>query len=617
MTWTFEGIKAEIKTRLSLLSNWSNTLYHGVYERIIDVIAYIIEKVVYVAEFYYRESTWSTAQRIESLARECELLSYNYHRKIGAYGNIIISSDPSFSDSNINALNDTSIPRWSLFTNEAGTINAYCTATTIYYRNAEGNQEVPVREGIPRSYLYAAEGIADEIIKLYPTDVTYGIDNEEVDVYIAEADGTILYEVTILNNLYFTDDLENYYCTVKNVPDFSYVEIKFGDGIYTPRLSSGQYVLIKYAETLGDQGNIQSADTITVISSTLTDTYGTDVTNSLYVTNEEEISDGSDFESIESIRNNAPNLFQSGYRAGCKDDWSSIINAISYIYKSIVWTVEDTGGSTLISAQNTVYVTAVTTDGNNVTDSQKTDIELNYLDEEKSPTESITWQDLEKIYAFFDVTAKINTSTSDVIDTQIKDALSAQYVTGNTNFQTNIYESNYNGVINTVSDIAYHVTDLYHMEKNVAKTNTDQEILVSYTGDDTSGLDDQVWLVEDSMRLYIKQKISNGWTSIKQIGASSGTLFYSTMPSSFTITGGTVNYTYNQYSYILTSASGTIDVLDDVQNPGTSDPDGYILYLTYQTQDGNGLNNNCIRLPQRYQITDVDEDFVMTSISYI
>jgi len=48
MTFDFQGIKSELKTELSLLSNWSTTLYYGVYERILDVIAYAFNKDVYL-----------------------------------------------------------------------------------------------------------------------------------------------------------------------------------------------------------------------------------------------------------------------------------------------------------------------------------------------------------------------------------------------------------------------------------------------------------------------------------------------------------------------------------------------------------------------------------------
>jgi hypothetical protein len=613
MLWTFDNIKTEMKDRLSLLSNWANTLYYGVYERIIDVIAYIIDKLIYIIEFYYRESSWSLAQRFESLATRCLLLSYNYHRKIGAVGNLLLSSDSNFSSSYVNTLNDVSVSRWTHFKNTTGTSNVFCTETTNYVRNTIGNQTIPVKEGIPRSYLYAAQGIANEVISLFPTNVTYGIDNDDVDVFITQSDGTILYEVTVADNLYYIDDLTAYYCTVKNVPDFSKVLITFGDGVYAPKLSAGQYVLIKYADTLGDQGNIQSLNVINTIESTLYDVYGTDVTSQLYVKNNEAISDGLDFEDIESVRNNAPALFQAGFRCGSLADWKSIIDNVSYVYNSALWTINDVGGSTLASELNTVYITGVSNSGDDLTLAQQTDIELNYLREKKSPTETITWQALEKVYAFFDVNAKINNLTSDVVTTQIKDAVDAEYGTLNTNFQTNIYESAYNSVINSVPTIVYHNTDLYHMEKNVPKTATNETIIPSYVGTDTAVLEDQVFLTSNSIKIWYKQKLANAWSTIKQIGASSGTIIYSYMPSSFTITGGTINYANNQYSYTI-AGSGLVP---DIPNPGSTDPDGYLLYLSYQTKDGNGLMNNCIRLPKKYQITDVDEDFVFTTISYI
>lgn len=617
MDWTYDGIKTALKDRLSLLSNWANTLYYGVYERILDVIAYITNRLIYIIQFYYRESSWTQAQKIESLARECVLLSYNYHRKIGAIGSIILSSDPLFSPSYLNVLNDTPIPRWTLFQDVTGTVNVYCTETYLYLKNAAGNQIIPVKEGIPRSYLYTAQGVSDEVIHLYPTDLVYGIDNDELDVYIAEADGTILYEVNQVDNLYFIDDLINYYCTVKNVPDFSSVEITFGDGIRSPKLNVGQYVLIKYADTLGDQGNVQSTGVITVISSTIEDVYGTDVTSLLYVNNIESISDGVDFEDIESIRNNAPNLFQAGYRAGTLIDWETIINNIPFVYRCALWTVEDLGGSSLISEQNTVYIAGISTSGDELTLTQQTDIELDYLRERKSPTEIIAWQDLEKIYAFFIVDAKINNLTSDIVTLKIKNALREVYATINVDFQTNVYESAYNGVINTVPEIVYHYTDLYHMQKDVAKTAVSETIYPSYTGIETPTLSDQVWLTNNSMKLWIKQKISNAWSDVKQIGATSGTVIYSTMPSSFTITGGAINYSYNSYSYVITSTSGTFNIMSKTQNPGALNPDGYILYLSYQTKDGYGLMTNCIRMPRKYQITDIDDEFILTTINFV
>jgi len=617
VTWDFDGIKQEIKDRLSLLSNWTNTLYYGAYDRIIDIIAYIINKLVNVIFFYYRESTWTTATLLDTLIRECELLSYSYHRRKGAVGEIIISSDPTFNISYSNSLKTVVIPRWSLFTNTAVTSNVYCTDETTYIKNYIGNKSIPVKEGIPRTYLYTAEGITDEVIYLAPSDVTYGIDNDEINIYMAEADGTILSEVSIEDNLYFLNDLVNYYCTVKNVPDFSTVNITFGDGIKSSKLNVGQYVLIKYAETLGDQGNIQSSGEITEISSTLYDSDGTDVTDLLYVTNEESISDGSDYEDIESIRNNAPNLFQTGYRLGSIGDWQTTIDSISYVNKAAVWTVEDVGGSTVISEQNTVYVTAVSSTGDDLTTAQQTEIEIDYLKEKKSPTETVTWNPLEKIYTAFDVSAKISNLTTAEMITNIKDAISDAYGVLNVGFQENIYESAYIKTISDIPNIVYHNTTLDNMEKNISKNSSNVEILPSYLSSDTIIEEDQVLLVSETMKLWIKEKMSSVWGSVRQIGREISGVIQNLIPSSFTITGGTVNLLANTYNFNITSATGSGVIDTGTRNPGTNDPNGYLLYLTYQTKDGNDTNQNCIRLPRRYQITDVDEDFITTSLTYI
>lgn len=617
MDWSFDGIKTYLKDKLSAMSNWTNTLYYGVYERLIDLIAYIIEKLLYVVQVYYRESSWTQSQKIEFIAQECELLGYKYHRKIGAIGNIIISADPTFSSSFINPLNDVPIPRWSLFTNTDKTENVYCTDATIYYKGTVGNQTVPVKEGIPKSYLYIAQGVTNETIYLYPADVIYGIDNDEVDIFISNASGEELYEVTVVDNLYFIEDTVNYYCTVKNVPDFSSVNITFGDGISTPKLNAGMYILIRYAETLGDQGNIQSTNIIRNIDSTIYDVGDTDVTSLLYVNNIESISDGSDFESIESIRNKAPALFESGFRAGSKTDWASIINTVPYIYKSRAWSAEDVGGSALIPDQNTVFVTAVTNSGDDLTVAQHTDIEVNYLKPVKSPTETITWEALEKVYGFFNVNAKLNSSSSNIVEADIKEVLNTEYSVLNVDFQTNIYESAYIGVIDSVSNIVYHNTTLDHMEKNVAKTAANETIIPSNLPVDTSILADQVLLVNNTLRIWEKEKIAGMWGAVRQIGYEASGLIYSSMPSSFTISATNVNFLTNQYSYIITGVGGSGVIETGTRNPGDADPNGYLLYLTYQTKDGNGVNQNCIRLPRRNQITDIDEDFIFTTLSFI
>ena len=618
MTWDFDGIKTEIKDRLSLLSNWATTLYYGAYERIIDVIAYIANKIVLIAAFYYRESLWSAAQIVTSLTQDCDRLNYTFHRRIGAIGGVEISSDPNFSLTYNNLLNDISISKWHRFSNTAGTINVFSTENVIYHKNTFGYQEIPVKEGIPREYEYIANGVASEQIFLYSTDSTYGIDNDEVDVYIVDDIGNILYTVNIVDSLYAINDLVNYYCTVKTAFDFGSVIVTFGDGVTTLKLTARQRVLIKYADTLGSNGNIQSSNSISKITDSLYDVNGTDVTASLFVTNLEAISDGADTEDIESIRENAPLLFQTGYRAGSIYDWTAIINSIPSIYDSAIWTINDLGGSSLLAEQNTVYVTGVTTTGDDLTDDQKEDIEQNYLRERISITETVTWQPLEKVYGFFDITAKISNKTSEIVRNQIVNEIESNYSTLHTTFQSNIYESNASRKIDSLENINHLVSfTLDNMEKNLEKSVNDGTIIPSYLPSDTDDKEKQVLLVQNSFRLWTKLKVNGSWGGLMQVGQEVSGVIYNTLPSSFSITQGYTYPTTNKYSFSISTASGSGVLETGVPNPGDSTNDGYLVYISYQTKDGNGNNLNSVRLPQRYQITDIDDDFIWTDLSYV
>lgn len=616
MVLTFDGIKAEIKARLSLMSSWNTTLYFGVYERIIDFVAYIFMKLVYIAEFYYRESSWQKAQRTESLLNMADFLSYIAHRRIGASGVVLISSSSTFGTTYVNTLNDVLIPKWTVFKDSTKAHSVYSIEDTIYYRNAVGNLSVSVKEGVPKEYNYIAQGTVSEIITIFSNAVDEGVDDEMVDVFIVDAEGNILQTVTVVENLYLVNDLTQYYCEVKNNYDFSNIQIIFGDGLNTPKLTAGDYILVRYADTTGSNGNIQATGIINSITDTLVDSTGTAVT--LYVTNTSEITGGLDVEDIESIRNNGRNLFASGYRLGSSNDWPSIIDAIPFIDKSAIWTVEDIGGSTLIAEQNTVFVTALNTDGNALTTIQKTDAELNYIKTKNSVTETITWQDTVKIYGFFSIVAKITNQTSTVVTQQIIDVLDGDYGSLNTEYMTNIYESNYTAAIDNLENVLYHETQLYNMEKNVDKAVATQLIAPSYMTTDTTVLADQVWLVNDTFKIWFKGKQSNVWDSgVVQIAHDVSGVIINDDPTNYTITGGVVDVANNTYTYSIASATGSGLIDTGVQNPGNTDPNGFLLYVSYKTKDGYGNHQNAIRLPRKYQITDIDEDFVMCILSYV
>ena len=91
-----------------------------------------------------------------------------------------------------------------------------------------------------------------------------------------------------------------------NFKDFSGVRLKFGDDIFGKKLNDGDIIIFKFIETDGSNGNVHSQNSITTVSSIIYDEENLEV--DLYCTNDNEISNGLDYEDIEKIKVNAPNL---------------------------------------------------------------------------------------------------------------------------------------------------------------------------------------------------------------------------------------------------------------------------------------------------------------------
>lgn len=603
MIWTFDSIKEAVKTKLSLMTQWNAVIYFGAYERILDAIAYVMEKLAYTADVLYNNASFFKTNDLKSLNIMSKSFSYTVHRKVGANGVVLVSKDPTLNPAYIYTGKNVYIPKYTQFTDSSGNKKVYAIQDYYYFNGTEGNLEVQVRQGTPKTFYYTASGVANEEIKIYSPD----IDNDIFDVYIVNENNEIISKVNIVNKMYFVNDTVNYNCSSVSFDDLQGVTFTFGDGISSKKLEANDKVMIRYVETDGANGNIESANTITVIKDTLRDIDSVAVT--LYCKNSDAISDGSDYESIESIRNNAPNLFFAGYRCGTFNDWKTILENFSFIYKAVVWSVNDIGGSTLMSEQNKVFATALTNTGDNLTPAQKTYLENEIYYTYKSPTEILQFTNTQKVYIMFNVNAKISNSTTSIVSSQIKDLIYDAYSTLNTNYQSNIYSSNYVNAIDDLSYIDYHETTIKLMDYNVNAIQTDKLVNAFFI---SSIPTQEISLVNNSLELWIKRKIGGTWQEPIQIAYSLGTSFIGM--NGYTINSSNINYTTGYYNYVVQTI---VDNPTDypVQNPSEAQNNGYLLVMAYNTKNGYGLQTQDVRLPYRYQITDIDKDFIFTTLS--
>lgn len=610
MLFDYDSIITELQNRLSLLSDWVNSLFLGVYQRIIDMIAYATEKIVYVAEFLYTEAGFITATLRESVMPVCKVLSYTPHRKIGASGNLSLSADSSFSATYVYTGESVTIPKWTQFKNSAGDTFVYCTEETIYYKNTVGSISIPVSEGVYTEYIHTALGNASEVITLYSDS----IDNDNIEVFIVNSDNEVLYTVNICgvngiaNELFFINDLVNYYCKIENLNDFQGIKLTFGDGVSVRQLSANERVMIKHAITNGEDGNIGSTGIITSIQDTLYDATDTEVT--LYVTNGEEISNGQDIETLTSIQYNAPLLWQSGYRAGTKADWAILLEAHSYIHKAKVWTNED-----LISSNeedvNKVFVTAVSTDGSDLTTSQRSVVNL-YMKDYKSPSELIEWADLQIIWLLTKIEGWVSTGSFTAMESSIFDTLDEEYGILNVDFKQNVYESEFIDTLNNIANLDHHNSELYYMEKNFNSVTSNHTLWGIYT----SGTAAQKTLLKpETLELYLNMVYMSGTPllvgkDVTGVGSIIG-------QNGHSISGGAINYDTGVISFNDTTITDNLSIYGIQNTSGDVASGTYQLSVAYQTWDANSGQAGDLRLPYDYLITDVDEDYIITSLEYV
>ena len=622
MNFTFTDIKNTLVTKLKEYSEWKNEILNiGVYSILLDIVAFIIEKLAYYVDFLFIETTTNATLKT-NISRIAKDYGYIPSRKSGALGYLIFGTDSTFSSTGLEYLGSGYlITKYTQFQNSGGDVIVYATEDVsltkgtiqkviypdpgsqtlnlasgeqtgiritahglsfgdkIYIANTltlngvwiltsntsanyialnkiyqdeefsgletiySGYAIIPVRQGTPTFYTYVGTGILNEKIPIYSDS----IDQQEIYVYLMNSDGTVNYQIPIVEDLYFVNQTDTYTCEVENFPDYSGLYVKFGDNITSKQLMLGNIIRIQYSITSGEDGNLRASSLITSVSSPLTNVVGESETT--YVTNVDEIIGGTNLETINQIKKQYSRAYSSSKQLTKRDAWESAIEEKQYVYRAKVWTQLDLAITsqlpvTITGLQNYHYITAVNTEGNGLTPSQQVDISTNILLPRKSPTDVVSWSSLIKIRIKFDILAEIvNTISFNEMKNRISTQLKADYGVLNLNFAQNIYTSNYIRTIDLIPDIIRHESTASYAEENIPITaSSDDSSTKSYLATKTASyykLDERILLVENSTQLWVRRKIDDVWYSPIKIAQSSGNIVNGT---NFFEVSGTITY---------------------------------------------------------------------------
>jgi hypothetical protein len=322
----------------------------------LDILAYNTYYNAYYVNMLASESFLDSAQLRDSVVSKASMLGYTPQSSTGAKANVQISVTPTDSPATI------TIDKFTQFTSTVnGTSYVFCTSgssTVVANAGAYVASGVELTQGIPLTFRYTANTANTDQKFLLPNANT---DTDTLTVTIQESvsdtnasaysQATDITTINSTSNIYFLSESTD-----------GQFRVEFGDGVLGRKPVTGNIVLL---EALISEGNeVNGANTFS--ASGTVGGYST-----VSVTTSNASSGGSNKETIESIKFNAPKTYETQNRAVTTDDYKKIVeSAVSGLDSVSVWGGQDN----TTPAYGKVFISAKPTGATSLSTSQITEI---------------------------------------------------------------------------------------------------------------------------------------------------------------------------------------------------------------------------------------------------
>ncbi len=338
----FDTIKTNLKDYFASQSEFTDHDFDGsAISVMMDVLAYNTHYNAYYMNMLASEAFLDSAQLRDSVVAKARMLGYTPRSSVGSKANVAVTITPNDSPATI------TIDKHTQFTSTInGTSYVFCTANSHTITADNGNyiaSGVTLSQGIPITFKYTANTANTEQKFLLPNANT---DVETLTVTIQESSAdtnTAVYtkatDITAVNatsNVYFlSEDTSGQF------------RVDFGDGVLGRKPVTGNIVLLSALVTEG--ADVNGANTFSAAGSISGYSVISVATSNAAV-------GGTDRETIDQIKFNAPKNYEAQNRAVTTDDYKSIIERdVSGLDSVSVWGGQDNDvpqyGKVFISAK--------------------------------------------------------------------------------------------------------------------------------------------------------------------------------------------------------------------------------------------------------------------------
>ena len=389
----FDGIKANLKNYLSSQTQFQDYDFEGSgMDVLMDVLAYNTHYMGYYANMVSNEMFLDTASLRESVVSHVKHLNVIPKSVVAPTAYLNMTFTPSGSPLSLTIAKDTKFTT-SL---NAVTYNFTTTAATsiVPVSGVYSVTNLPIKEGkiLNKSYTVDLADTTQRFVipntNIDTTTIAVTVQNSASDSTVATwTDGNSLDVTTITSTqkVYFLQEVEE-----------GKYEILFGDGAVGKQLADGNIIFIEYLVTKGIAANKASSFTAVGTVAGLSSSNYTLTVASV-------AGGGAPVESINSLKNNAPKLYQAQKRATTKDDYKAILLA----ERNDIESLTIYGGEEAIPpVYGKVYIAVKPTGNTSYSNTTKDEIKSSIL--KKSNVVTVIPEIIDPIYYYLLITATVN-----------------------------------------------------------------------------------------------------------------------------------------------------------------------------------------------------------------
>ena len=338
----FDQIKRNLKNFLKQQTEFTDHDFEGSgLNTLLDVLAYNTHYNAMNAHYSLNEAFLDSAQIRGNVVTRAKLLGYTPRSILAPRATINLVVDLAGENAATQgATSSLVLPRGTKFTS---TVSGE-SFDFVTLNNSTGTQSgtkftfsnVAIAEGTYKTLLYRVDNdIESQKFQLGDADA----DTSTLRVRVQQNEQSLTHDVYAkFESLLNVDSTSQIYYLQENPSEL--FEIYFGDGVIGRKPVNNNIVTIDYVFTKGPEANGAS---IFEISGNLSNSGGTSLVNSTYtVTTLTNASGGTEKETMESVRFNAPLTFTSQNRAVTAEDYKAIIlKSFSNISSISTWGGED------------------------------------------------------------------------------------------------------------------------------------------------------------------------------------------------------------------------------------------------------------------------------------